>query len=190
MVDLERRAHLQHVATATAINLARLADWLPEADRLVAKARFADGRSIKDLAVMLGVDRKHLERRLGRLSRRVLTPEFVGQRCLDTVGRSFYVALGTTSADWMLEASPALGTAALLLMVLFTGMTALQTCISLVTGNPGQPTHTTSLSRLMRPPAQSRSKGCSGWETILARKAASTRRRGLPSPARCLLSLI
>lgn len=45
-----------------------------------------------------------------------LTPEFVGQRCLDTVGRSFYVALGTASADWTLEASPALGTAALLLM--------------------------------------------------------------------------
>lgn len=43
-----------------------------------------------------------------------LTPEFFGQVCLDTATNTFYVALGTTNADWYVfnSGTPATGSAA------------------------------------------------------------------------------
>jgi RNA polymerase sigma factor (sigma-70 family) len=64
-VELGRREAAKRIGAA----LQDLIRKLPAQDRLILRARFEDGRTVPDIAVMVGLDQKPLYRRLDRLFR-------------------------------------------------------------------------------------------------------------------------
>lgn len=53
------------------------AEFLPSEDRALLVAVFGDGRSVKEVAALMGVEARWLRRRVGRLTRRVASDRFI-----------------------------------------------------------------------------------------------------------------
>jgi DNA-directed RNA polymerase specialized sigma24 family protein len=58
-------------------SLARLAEDLPPADRALIRAVYADGKSAVEVGRLSGTDPRAVRRRIRRLARRVLSPEYL-----------------------------------------------------------------------------------------------------------------
>lgn len=61
---------------ARAERLLRLAEHLPDGDRLLVELRYRDGQSIGVLAGLAGVSRTAMYERLARIRRRMASPEY------------------------------------------------------------------------------------------------------------------
>lgn len=70
--DLRRRRRRDLVE-----RLVDRAQWLPAEDRTLVESVYQDGRTVSDLASLLGANPRTLRRRLRRLTRRLLSPQFV-----------------------------------------------------------------------------------------------------------------
>jgi hypothetical protein len=73
----ERRARfVEHARAAHAVHLCELAVHLPPDEHALILSRYADGHAVPRIAALTGCTKQTIQRRLHRLTRRLLAPEF------------------------------------------------------------------------------------------------------------------